>query len=101
MSTVSRALVLCGAVGHVMTIAISFMGGVLLGLRWSYSVLFPTLLLVGPTMFSLGGMNWTTVGQVVVAMTAIQLGYLSGVAVRSIGASQTTTGKLRGTIQRH
>jgi len=84
-----------------MTIAISFVGGVLLGLRWRYTVLFPTMLLLGPPLFLLGGLSWATAGQAVLAMTAIQLGYLHGVAVRRIDTSQTTTGKLHDTIKRH
>jgi hypothetical protein len=85
---------------HVMTIAISFVGGVLLGFRWRFAVLFPTMLLVGPALFALGGLSWATVGQAVFAMTAIQFGYLCGAAMGRIGTPQTTTGNLHGTIER-
>jgi len=84
-----------------MTIAASLVTGVVLGLWWRYTVLFPTILLVGLALFSLGGLSWATAGQFVLAMTALQVGYLGGVSMRGIGTSQTTTGKFHRTIQRH
>jgi hypothetical protein len=84
-----------------MTITIGLLGGVLLGLRLSYGVLFPTSFFVGLALFSLGGLTWATLGQFVLALTAIQIGYLCGAAARCVGSSQPTAGKLLRPIRRH
>ena len=76
-----------------MTIAVGLLGGALLGLRWRYVVLFPTTLIVGLILLSAGGFSWATAGWIVMAVTAIQVGYLCGVVLR--GVPETATGKLQ------
>ena len=45
-------------------------------------MLYPTILIVTAVMTVIGGVNFSNVGQMVLDITAIQLGYVLGAAAR-------------------
>jgi hypothetical protein len=59
-------------------VIIGMAAGILLGLRWKCFVLFPTLFVIVVMMICIGGVNWSNLGQMFLAITAIQGGYLCG-----------------------
>ena len=81
-----------------MVIAIGFIAGILLGLRWRYVILYPTILIVMGMLFSVGGINWAVTAQVVLATIAIQMGYICGTGIRLIGFPPATNRKRQGSI---
>jgi hypothetical protein len=79
-----------------MVIAIGFIAGILLGLRWRYVILYPTMLIMMGMLFSVGGLNWTEVAQVVLTTIAIQMGYICGSGLRLIGLPHATKHQREG-----
>jgi len=69
-------------------------GGILLGLRWKFFILLPTIIVVAVTKICIGGLNWSNLGHVLLAIVAIQGGYLCGIATEPI------TGALRSAKMR-
>jgi hypothetical protein len=83
-----------------MVIAIGFIAGILLGLKWRYVVLFPALLIVMGMLFSIGGLNWAETAQVVLTMIALQMGYVCGAALRLIVFPHATNCNLQDSIHK-
>jgi hypothetical protein len=59
-------------------------GGILLGLRWKFAVLYPVSLLVAAVMITTQGLSWQNASLIVLVITAIQVGYICGVAARGL-----------------
>jgi hypothetical protein len=59
-------------------------GGLLLGLRWKCTVLFPSMIVVVVMMICIGGVSWSNAGHLLLAIVAIQAGYLCWVLARPI-----------------
>ena len=71
--------------GEMMTqVLIGLGSGILLGLRWKFAVLYPATLLVAISVIATGGLNWSNAGLMVLVMVAVQVGYVGGVAARSL-----------------
>jgi hypothetical protein len=75
-------------------------GGILLGLRWRFAVLLPTIIVIIVTMISTGGLSWSNLGHVVLAIVAIQVGYLCGVAMTTIAGTVRSAKGWRTTLRR-
>jgi hypothetical protein len=80
---------------------IGLAGGILLGLRWKYTILFPSIFVVGVTMICIGGVSWSNAGHLLLAIVALQAGYLCGVAVRPIAGGPRFANNWRATLHRH
>ena len=77
MSAVSTVLVAVVAdkLGEVMTeVLLGFGGGILLGLRWKFAVLYPATLLVAVFMIGTTKLSWQNAGLIVLVITALQVG---------------------------
>ena len=74
----------------VLLLALSF-GGILLGLRFTVWVLFPTMILVIVSMISTGGVSWLNAGHILLALVAIQGGFLCGITANAM-AERTNLG---------
>jgi hypothetical protein len=71
--------------GGVMTpVLVGFGGGTLIGLRWKVLVLCPVTLLVAAFMIVTEGLSRHNAGLIVLVITAVQAGYICGVATRVI-----------------
>ena len=57
--------------------------GLLLGLRWRFAVLYPATLVVAIFGIAAGGINWPNAGLIVLVITAVQVGYVGGIAARA------------------
>jgi hypothetical protein len=81
----------------VLLLALSF-GGMLLGLRFTVGLLFPIIILVIVSMISTGGVSWLNAGHILLALVAIQGGYLCGVAAAAMAedAPAASPGYARG-----
>src|SRR6202030_2761693 len=76
--------------GMMMQILIGFGGGILLGLRWKVLVLCPVTLLVASFMIATAGLSWHNAGLIVLMITAVQAGYICGVAAGGL-ANRTSS----------
>jgi hypothetical protein len=65
-------------------VLIGFGGGIVIGLRWKFPVVFPVTLLVAALMIVTEGLSWHNAGLIVLVITAVQAGYMCGVAARVI-----------------
>jgi hypothetical protein len=65
-------------------VLLGFGGGILLGLRWKFAVLYPATLVVVVFMIGTEGLNWPNACLIVLVITAVQAGYICGVAVREL-----------------
>ena len=74
----------CGAESgaNMMEIIIGIAGGMLLGLRWKCTVLYVTIPIVVVAMTAIGGVSFSNMGQILLDITAIQVGYVFGVVAR-------------------
>jgi hypothetical protein len=81
-----------------MVIAIGFIAGIPLGMRWRYVILFPAMLIAMGMLFSVGGLNWAETAQVVLTTVALQMGYICGVTLRLIGLPHATNRKWQDSI---
>jgi hypothetical protein len=61
-------------------VLIGFGGGILIGLRWKVLVLCPVTVLVAAFMIVTDGLSWHNAGLIVLVITAVQAGYICGVA---------------------
>ena len=75
-------------------------GGILLGLRWKCFILLPTILVVVVMMICIDGLSWTNAGHVLLAIVAIEVGYLCGIATRPITGAFRYAKKWRATPDR-
>ena len=67
-----------------MQMLIGLGGGLLLGLRWKVAVLYPVTSLVAAFMIITEGVSWQNAGLIFLVITAIQVGFLCGVAAREL-----------------
>jgi hypothetical protein len=66
----------------MMIVLIGLAGGLLLGLRFKFLVLIPATLMVAMASLATGGVNWSNAVATLLVMTALDIGYLCGVAAR-------------------
>jgi hypothetical protein len=85
----------------MMQILIGFGGGILLGLRWKVAVLYLVTLLVAAFMITTEGLNWQNAGLIVLVITAIQVGYICGVAARGLATRLPSVNRWRLDLHRH
>jgi hypothetical protein len=82
-------------------VLIGFGSGILLGLRWKFPVLFPVTLIVAALMIVTEGLSWQTAGLIVLVITALQAGYICGVAARVLANRTSSTDRCRPSLRRH
>jgi hypothetical protein len=82
-------------------VLIGFGGGILLGLRWKVAVLYPVTLLVAAFMITTGDLSWRDAGLMVLVITAIQVGYICGVAARGLANRTSSAARWRLITPRH
>jgi len=71
-----------GSGANMIQIIIGIAGGMLLGVRWKCTVLYVTIPIVAVVMTVIGGVSFSNMSQMLLDITAIQVGYVFGVAVR-------------------
>jgi hypothetical protein len=79
----------------MMQMLIGFGGGLLLGLRWKVAVLYPVTSLVAAFMIITEGVSWQNAGLIFLVITAIQVGFLCGVAARELANRTSSEGGWR------
>ena len=79
---------------------LGFGGGILLGLRWNVSVLFPATLFTIVFMIATGGLSWPNTGLIVLVTTAVQAGYIGGVAARQFASRVPSADRWRLSLHR-
>jgi len=82
-------------------IVIGFGGGILLGLRWKFAVLYPAMLLVAAFIISTQGPGWQNAGLIVLVITAIQVGYICAVAACGLATRTSSADRWRLIIPWH
>lgn len=82
-------------------VLIGFGGGVLLGLRWKFVVLMPATLLVAAFMIVAEGLSWQNASLIVLVITALQSGYICGVAAGELVRLVPSPGHWRPVLHRH
>ena len=88
--------------GEMMTqVLIGLGGGILLGLRWKFVVLYPATLLVAAFMVSTEGLSWPNAAQIVLVIAAVQAGYICGVATRGLATRNSSAERWRLGLHRH
>jgi hypothetical protein len=65
-------------------VLIGLSGGILLGLRWKFVVLYPALLLAVAFMIGTEGLSWPVATQIVLVVAAVQAGYICGAVTRQL-----------------
>jgi hypothetical protein len=76
-------------------VLIGFGGGILLGLHWKFAVLYPATALVAAFMITTQGLSWQNAGLIVLVITAIQVGYICGVAARALASGTSSEDRWR------
>jgi hypothetical protein len=61
---------------------IGLAGGILLAFRFKVGALLPAMLLAA-VVIGIGGINWPNAGRMLLTSAAIQVGYFSGLLLRS------------------
>jgi hypothetical protein len=79
----------------MMQILTGFGCGILLGLRWKLAALCLVTLFAAALMIVTDGLNSQNVGLIVLVITALQAGYLCGVAVRELATRISSAGRAR------
>ena len=82
-------------------VVVGLVAGIALGLRWKYTILLPTTFIVALAVICIGGVNWSSLGQMLLAITAIQAGYLCGVTGRPLVGNLRFVNGWRPTLHRH
>ena len=82
-------------------VLIGFAGGIILGLVWRAVVLYPAILLTIVYMISTSGVSWSNAGLILLVVTALQGGYLCGVAARGVAGPARSANRWRVTFNRH
>ena len=82
-------------------VLIGFGGGILLGLRWKFMVLYPATLIVAAFMLVAEGLSWQNAGLIALVITALQAGYICGVATWELVRRVPFTGHRRPIFHRH
>ena len=70
-------------------VLIGLAGGILLGLRWKWVALLPTIFVVIVWMICIGGLSWSNMGYLFLAIVALEAGYLCGVALPIAGSRRS------------
>jgi hypothetical protein len=87
--------------GNMIQVLVGFGGGILLGLRWKFVVLYPATVLVAAFMITARGVSWEDAGLIVLVITAIQVGYICGVAARGLANRTSSVDRWRLIIPWH
>jgi len=80
-------------------VLMGFGGGILLGLRWKFMVLYPATLIVAAFMIVAEGLSWQNVGLIALVITALQAGYICGVGTWELARRAPSIG--RPILHRH
>ena len=83
---------------NMMQVLIGIAGGMLLGWRWKCTVLYVTIPIVAVVMTAIGGINLSNVGQMLLDIAAIQVGYVFGAAAARMDIQPSRS--LRGSVHR-
>jgi hypothetical protein len=82
-------------------ILIGLSGGILLGFRWKFAVLYPATLLAAVFMIATGGLSWANAGLIILVIAAVQAGYVGGVAMRERGGLASSEERWKFGLHRH